>query len=124
MTNGFDEVVYRPLAKKMTRYERHLNPKAHENSIILKYFIYEFIITFADLFYIAFVRFDIVGLREQLVSLFFIDIIRRFVAELIIPKLKNKYLSYSVKGKLTDKVTKTYDQLQSDAILEVEKEDY
>ena len=46
----------------------------------MKFFIYEFIITFADFFYIAFVRFDIEGLREQLLSLFFIDIVRRLVA--------------------------------------------
>jgi hypothetical protein len=58
----------------------HLSNKTHSDSIILKYFIYEYIITFADLFYIAFVRFDIEGLREQLLSLFFIDIVRRLIA--------------------------------------------
>lgn len=80
ITNVFDEVIYRPIAKKLAKLERHLTPKGHESSIIIKYFIYEFVITFADLFYIAFVRFDIVGLREQLLSLFFIDIVRRLVA--------------------------------------------
>lgn len=64
----------------------------------MKYFIYEYIITFADLFYIAFVRMDIIGLREQLLSLFFIDIIRRIVAELLIPKLKSKFRKYNVKA--------------------------
>lgn len=47
--------------------------------------MYEFVITFADLFYIAFVRFDIDGLRDQLLSLFFIDIVRRVVAESVVP---------------------------------------
>ena len=31
---------------------------------------------------------DIVGLREQLLSLFFIDIVRRLIAEFGIPKIK------------------------------------
>jgi len=28
ITNVFDEAFYRPLAKKMTRFEKHLNPKS------------------------------------------------------------------------------------------------
>ena len=97
VTNVFDEQIYRPLTKRFTRYEQHFSNKTYENSIIIKFFVYEFIITFADLFYIAFVRMDIVGLREQLLSLFFIDIIRRLVAELIIPKLASVWRSYSMK---------------------------
>lgn len=96
--NVFDEVIYRPLAKKFTKYEQHFQPKSYENSIIVKFFIYEYIITFADLFYIAFVRLDIIGLREQLLSLFFIDIVRRIVAELLIPKLKSKIRKYTMKA--------------------------
>lgn len=80
MTNGFDENVYRRVVKNLAKLERHENRKGYENSIIFKYFIYEFIITFADLFYIAFVRLDIEGLRQQLLSLFFIDIVRRVIA--------------------------------------------
>lgn len=64
----------------------------------MKFFIYEFIITFADFFYIAFVRFDIEGLRQQLLSLFFMDVVRRLVAETIIPRFKNKYISYSLRS--------------------------
>lgn len=96
VTNGFDEMVYRPLAKKLAKFERHRTTKGYENSIIIKYFIYEFLITFADLFYIAFVRFDIEGLREQLFSLFFIDIVRRVVAESLIPWLKKTHRSRSL----------------------------
>lgn len=92
------------MAKKLTKIERHLNSKTHSNSIIMKFFIYEFIITFADFFYIAFVRFDIEGLREQLLSLFFIDVVRRLVAETIIPRLKNKYNAYTLKGSISKKV--------------------
>jgi hypothetical protein len=65
------------------------------------------VITFADLFYIAFVRLDIEGLREQLLSLFFIDIVRRVVAETVVPFIMKKrresqslkYLQKSVSDK-------------------------
>lgn len=40
---------------------------------------------------------DIIGLREQLLSLFFIDIIRRLVAELVIPKLTSYKRSFDTK---------------------------
>jgi hypothetical protein len=106
VTNVFDESVYRPLAKKLTKIERHLNSKTHSNSIIMKFFIYEFIITFADFFYIAFVRFDIEGLRQQLLSLFFIDVVRRLVAETIIPRFKNKYISYSLRSSVKSSMAK------------------
>jgi ABC-type maltose transport system permease subunit len=122
VTNIFDEAIYRPLAKRFTKFEQHFQPKSYENSIIIKYFVYEYIITFADLFYIAFVRMDIIGLREQLLSLFFIDIIRRIVAELLIPKLKSKLRSYFVKTKESNSVEET--ALAAQAILEVNKEEY
>jgi hypothetical protein len=89
----------------------------------MKFFIYEFIITFADFFYIAFVRFDIEGLREQLLSLFFIDVIRRLVAETMIPRFKNKYMSYSLKGSKFSQVPKDQ-ELRHYAIMEVNKENF
>lgn len=52
------------------------------------------------MFYIAFVCFDIMGLREQLLSLFFIDIIRRIIAEFLVPKIKSKLRSKKLKYKL------------------------
>ena len=122
VTNAFDEMIYRPLAKKLAKFERHLTPRGYESSIITKYFVYEFLITFADLFYIAFVRFDIVGLREQLFSLFFIDIIRRIVAESLIPWLKKTHRSKTLKKKRSE--MNIEEELKIGAILEVNKEDH
>lgn len=64
---------------------------------------------------------DIVGLREQLLSLFFIDIIRRLIAELVIPKLASIKRSYSLQP--VDPKSER-DQLESQARLEVNKDDY
>ena len=123
--NSFDEMVYRPISRKLAKFERHKSTKGYENSIILKYFVYEFFITFADLFYIAFVRFDIQGLREQLLSLFFIDIIRRVVAESLIPYLKKRHRSHSIKKSAYEKKQLSKEEeLKFGAILEVNKEEY
>lgn len=82
-------------------------------------------ITFADLFYIAFVMFDIVGLREQLFSLFFIDIVRRLVAETLIPWLKKTYKSSTLKKESRKVGEIDYDEeLRIGVILEVDKEPY
>lgn len=64
---------------------------------------------------------DIVGLREQLLSLFFIDIVRRVVAELLIPKLasfKRSYFTKPANPKDEEHL------LISQAILEVNKDSY
>jgi hypothetical protein len=62
---------------------------------------------------------DIIGLREQLLSLFFIDIIRRLVAELVIPKIKGAYLTFALKR---TKNVRLRDSLKLQAIVEVSKE--
>jgi hypothetical protein len=121
VTNIFDEAIYRPLVKKFTKYEQHLAYKSYENNIIIKFFVYEFIITFADLFYIAFVRLDIVGLREQLLSLFFIDIVRRLVAEFAIPKIKATLRKRFVKS---NNENNEHQVIEKQAILEINKEEY
>ena len=59
------------------------------------------LITFTDLFYIAFVRFDIMGLKEQMVSLFFVDIVRRMMAETFIPWSIKTFKSKRYKSKLS-----------------------
>jgi hypothetical protein len=73
------------------------------------------------LFYIAFVRLDIVGLREQLLSLFFIDIVRRLIAEFGVPKIKAKLRKYFVKASSENS---EHHIIEKQAILEVNKEEY
>lgn len=63
---------------------------AEENSIIAKKVIFEFFYTFTDLFYIAFINFDIVGLKNELVSIFVIDEFRRIFTETLIPLVFKK----------------------------------
>ena len=49
--------------------------------------MFELIYTFVDLAYIGFVKFDIEGLKRELVSIFTADEIRRVVTESLIPYL-------------------------------------
>ena len=76
------------------------------------------------MFYIAFVRFDIEGLREQLFSLFFIDIVRRLVAESLIPWLKKTYRSHSLQKNYEQAMMTYEEELEKGAILETNKEEY
>jgi hypothetical protein len=128
VTNGFDENIYRPTVKWLGKLEKHQTRKAYENSVVVKYFLYEFVIIFADLFYIAFVRLDIEGLRRTLLSLFFISIIRRVVSESLVPFVKKRRRSAALKSQniskesllrlsyLTNKMS-TEDELKYGAIL-------
>lgn len=62
---------------------------------------------------------DIVGLREQLLSLFFIDIVRRLIAEFGVPKIKAKLRKYLVKASSENT---EHQVIEKQAILEVNKE--
>lgn len=61
--NYLDANVYRKLVVWSTKKEKHLSTKSYENHIIVKLMMFQAIITFTDMFYVAFVRFDIVGLK-------------------------------------------------------------
>lgn len=124
VTNLIDEHVYRPLAIWTTKLEEHLEVKRYQNSIILKFFIYEFLITFTDLFYIAFVRFDIMGLKEQLVPMFFVDIVRRMVAETFLPWTIKTIKSKSYKKALKKGTIDESEALRRQAIIEANKPVY
>ena len=96
-----------------------METKSYENSIIVKFLIYEAIITFTDLFYIAFVTFDIEGLKQQMASLFLIDIFRRFAAETLIHYLRNRSSESSL-----EKVKEDSELLLKQTELEINKPNY
>lgn len=52
------------------------------------------------MFYIAFIRFDIMGLKDQLVTLFFVDVVRRIVAETLIPSFLKFYRGKQYRAEL------------------------
>ena len=66
-----------------------------------------------------FVRFDVMGLREQLLTLFITDIIRRLVAETVIPWIKKYFVSKNLKKKKFER--NSPEEMRYSAILEVNK---
>lgn len=58
-----------------------------ENSMILKRFLFEFLAYYSDMIYIAFIKFDIMTLKEYLISLYMVDEVRRLVTESLIPSI-------------------------------------
>ena len=69
--------------------------------------------SYADLFYIAFIKFDTKALKMGLFALFYIDELRRIVSETIIPKIikftKNENNLKIIRRKLSDDPTNNFD---------------
>eukprot|EP01025_Chloroclados_australasicus_P029752 TRINITY_DN2972_c0_g1_i4.p1 TRINITY_DN2972_c0_g1~~TRINITY_DN2972_c0_g1_i4.p1 ORF type:complete len:533 (-),score=62.78 TRINITY_DN2972_c0_g1_i4:1144-2646(-) len=79
--------IYRPIAEFLTQLENHRTEEAHENSLILKRFIFEGFDSYAPLFYLAFVECDVVMVKKELQSIFLADCARRFVMEVGLPAI-------------------------------------
>lgn len=90
--------IYRRLAKKLTDWENHETQTAHDNSLILKRFLFEAFDCYIVLFYLAFYERDVERLRDELVAVFNIDSFRRLAMEVIVP-----YLLHAVDPNKNDK---------------------
>lgn len=65
--------------------EKHDSYHAFQASLIVKRFAFEMLSGFMDFFYIGFIRFDILALKIELLSMFTFDEIRRLIFETFIP---------------------------------------
>lgn len=79
--------LYRRVARVLTDWENHVTRDAHENSLILKRFLFEAFDCYIVLFYLAFYERDVYRLRSELIAVFNIDTSRRLATEIIIPSL-------------------------------------
>ena len=80
-------MAYRQVAEKLTEWENHETMLSHENSLILKRFLFEAFDAYIVLFYLAFYEKDMRKLRGELVSLFNVDTFRRLFIECVLPML-------------------------------------
>lgn len=71
----FINKLYRRVAEKTTDWENHRVKSNHENSLILKRFIFEFFDSFMSVFYLAFVAHDMVAVKSTIVKFIYILII-------------------------------------------------
>ena len=77
--------LYRRVAEKLTDWENHETKIGHENSLIIKRFLFEAFDAYVILFYLAFFEKDITKLRGELVSVFNVDTFRRLLVECVLP---------------------------------------
>lgn len=84
--------VYEPMAEVATKRENHKTKEDHLNSMNIKKFIFNFIFFFSHLFYVAFERQDLAGLRKELITLALVEEIRRICTESALPS----FLRYGI----------------------------
>eukprot|EP01060_Flectonema_neradi_P015191 TRINITY_DN2186_c0_g1_i1.p1 TRINITY_DN2186_c0_g1~~TRINITY_DN2186_c0_g1_i1.p1 ORF type:complete len:696 (+),score=123.14 TRINITY_DN2186_c0_g1_i1:56-2143(+) len=77
--------LYRNVAERLTENENHRYKEDHENSLILKRFLFESFDCYISLFYLGFIQQDIRRLRRELISLYTVDSLRRVFLETLIP---------------------------------------
>ncbi|XP_061090786.1 anoctamin-10 isoform X2 [Conger conger] len=86
--------LYRYAAEFLTEWENHRLESSHQNHLILKVLVFNFLNCFASLFYIAFVMQDIVLLRQSLATLLITSQVLNQIMEAFLPywlqKRRNK----------------------------------
>lgn len=85
--------IYRYVATWLTDFENHATDTDHENALALKRFLFEAFDAYAVLFYLAFLDFDLVKLRAELVSIYMVDTFRRVALESLLPLVQERYFS-------------------------------
>jgi hypothetical protein len=81
--------LYGRIARVLTEWENHRTVQEHENSLVLKRFLFEMFDCYIALVYIAFYERDIAKLRSELVALYSVDSFRRVFMESVVPFVFN-----------------------------------
>jgi Calcium-activated chloride channel len=79
--------IYRRVAERLTDFENHETVVSHNNSLIVKRFVFEFCDCCVVLFYLAFYERNIQKLMEELIAVFQVDTARRVFIECFVPFL-------------------------------------
>ncbi|XP_034616752.1 anoctamin-10 isoform X1 [Trachemys scripta elegans] len=92
--------VYRYAAEFLTSWENHRLESSHQNHLILKVLVFNFLNCFASLFYIAFVLFDMKLLRQSLATLLITSQILNQFVEALLPYWLQKRHNKKVKKRV------------------------
>lgn len=104
--------AYSWVAELLTEWENHQTMVAHDNSLIVKRFLWEAFDAYIGLFYLTVYEQDIAKLRAELIAVFTVDTFRRIFVEMMLPRAmqiisakltQKKFAS----GKATNEVTAT-----------------
>lgn len=102
--------IYRHIAEWLTTLENHRTDREYQNSLILKRILFDGFDCYIALFYLAFCKFDINALRNDLFGLYTTDSIRRVATESILPWVVNKWESKTMKDEIKSKKNDEVDQ--------------
>jgi hypothetical protein len=91
---------YKEVSIETSLLEKHESFDAFQASLIVKRFAFEMLSGFMDFFYIGFIRFDILALKSELLSMFTFDEIRRLIFETVIPQFQKSSLDRQVQHQL------------------------
>ncbi|CAM9401930.1 unnamed protein product, partial [Laminaria digitata] len=84
--------IYRKVATRLTEKENHRTEEEYQNNLMIKRFLFEAFDSYISLFYLAFVQqFDMFKLRNELISLFTVDSIRRVLTECVVPLITQTF---------------------------------
>lgn len=83
--------IYGLIADALTEWENHETRIHHNNSLIMKRFLFEAADAYISLFYLAFYERDMQRLYQELTSLFQVDTFRRLLMECIIPNMIQRF---------------------------------
>ena len=83
----------------LTDYENHRTKTNHNNSYIIKKFIFESLNYFFDIFYISFALNDLTETANTIKSLLYFNEIIRIMSETIFPLIKNMFYLGAIKDK-------------------------
>ena len=100
-------LLYSHIAAALTTWENHRTVWGHQNSLILKRFVFEFFDAFIGLFYLAFYEYDIVKLRSELVAVFHVDTFRRVFCECLLPMAAHAAWGWRSRRRAAAKVEST-----------------
>jgi anoctamin-10 len=111
--------IYRLVAETLTGWENHETLLEHQNSLILKRFLFEAFDCYVALFYLAFYERDVERLRMELAAIFQIDTVRRLLLECIVPAVLQRIASRRQQKRLDsflvhDSMIPTMDQIVED----------
>lgn len=127
---GLLNAAFRRVAEQLTEFENHRTENDYENALIIKRFLFEAFDAYIALFYVGFYMRDPLRLRQELVSLYTMDWLRRLTTESLIPWVRQRIRMESEQRAL-GKRKKTDDQLVLEESIEtlelnayIQKEDY
>lgn len=84
-------LLYREIATVLTDWENHKVEESHENSLIVKRFLFEAFDCYLALFYLAFFQEDLSKLQTELAALYTIDSLRRVLTETLVPLIRRGF---------------------------------